>query len=136
MADSLNDYLQFGNVITFEVYPASIIGTRFQDVKVLGLLDKDTANLWIDADAMHLNVFPTLPNGVPNNPDDYQYVKLKHLNGAVSVIGIPWIRTDSVVVSTRGTLTLSVKNVTPVDMDRIVRAINANGYAVDTVSLR
>lgn len=136
MSDSIHDYLIFGNVLSFEVYPASIIGTRFQDVKVMGLLDKDTANFWIDADALHINVFPTLPDGVPDDPSEYQFVKLKHLNGAVSVIGVPWIRTDSVLVSTRGQLTLTVDDVTPIDMDRIVKAINANGYAIRTVSLK
>lgn len=136
MNQSIFDFLVFGNVITFEVYPTSIIGTHFQDVKVLGLLDKDTANHWIDADALHINVYPTLPEETPDNPDEYQYVKLKHLNGAISVIGIPWIKPSTVTVSNRGTLTLVIHDVTPIDMERITRAINANGYAINHVQLK
>ena len=136
MATNIYDYLTFGNTITFDVYPAAIIGARFSDVKVMALLDKDTAKQWIDPEAMHINVYPTLTDGVPDDPDQYQYVKLKHLNGKISVIGIPWIREDTLQTSQKGTLTISVKDVGPIDMDRIVKAISANGYRTDKVSLK
>lgn len=133
---SIYNYLNFGNVISFDVYPASIIGARFEDVKVLGLLDKDTAKIWIDADAMHANVWSTLPPGVPNDPDQYQYVKLQHLNGKISVVGVPWIREGSIQVSQKGTLILTVTDVTPQDRDNIVRALAANGYRPSSVELK
>jgi hypothetical protein len=130
------DYLVFGNVISFDVYPATIIGAHFSDAKVLGLLDKDTANLWIDADAMHVNVYPSLPAGTPDDPDQYQYVKLRHLNGTVSIIGIPWINADTLEISQRGTLTITVSDASPLDKDRIIRALAANGYRAAKVSLK
>ena len=132
---SIYHYLQFGNVISFDVYPSAILGTEFKDVQVLATLDKDTAMLWIDADSMHINVFPTLPPGVPDDPNQYQYVKLRHTNGNVSVIGIPWIRAQTVEVSTRGTLTILVENATPEDRERVVRALSANGYRAAKVTL-
>ena len=133
---SIYDYLVFGNVISFDVYPATIIGTRFADVKVLGLLDKETANLWIDADAMHVNVYPTLPAGTPDDANQYQYVKLKHLNGTVSVVGIPWINAATLTISQRGTLTITVNDASPQDKDRIIRALSANGYKAAKVTLK
>lgn len=133
---NIYDYLTFGNVLTFDVYPATIIGNRFIDVKVLGVFDKDTARMWIDPDAMHVNVYPTLPDGVPDDPDQYQFVKLQHLNGKVSIIGVPWIREDTIVISQKGTLTITVNDVGPVDLDRIVKALAANGYRSAKVSLK
>ena len=133
---SIYDYLTFGNTITFDVYPATIIGARFSDVKVMGLLDKETADMWIDADAMHVNIYPTLPAGVPDDPHQYQYVKLKHLNGNISIVGVPWIREDTLQISQRGTLTITVADVGPVDKDRIIKALSANGYRAATVSLK
>jgi hypothetical protein len=132
----VEDYLQFGNVISFEVYPAAIIGTAFTDVKVLALLDKDTANLWIDADAWHANIYPTLPAGVPDDPNQYQYVKLKHLNGTVAVIGIPWIKPESMTISEKGVLTITVNDVGSIDKDRIIRALAANGYRIAKLTLK
>jgi len=132
----IEDYLVFGNVISFDVYPATIIGSRFVDVKVLALLDKETANLWIDAEAMHANVYPTLPAGVPDDPSQYQYVKFKHTNGTVSILGIPWINPDSITLSQRGTLTITVNDVGTVDKDRIIRALAANGYRIAKLTLK
>lgn len=127
------DRLQFGNVVTFEVYPASILGARFGNVKVLAMLDKDSANTWIDADAVHVNVFPTLPSGTPDNANEYQYLKFKHVNGNIGVIGLPWIREDSITVNETGTLTISIENVSPSDKEIIINALSANGYnAVST----
>ena len=134
---SVYDHLNFGNIVSFDVYPATIIGARFKDVKVLGVFDKDTAAvLGIDPDAQHINVYPTLPDGVPDDPGEYEYVKVKHPNGSTSVLGVPWIREDTIMVSQRGTLTIVIADVTPQDKDRIVTAINANGYRVDKLSLK
>lgn len=132
---SIYDYLNFNSTISFDVYPAAIIGARFENVKVLGILDKDTAKHWIDPEAMHINVYPTLPPGVPDDADQYQYVKLKHVNGNISVVGIPWIRIDTIEISQLGTLTITINEVGPEDRDRIIRALAANGYRTSKVSL-
>lgn len=132
---SIYNYLKFGNVLSFDVYPSAILGTDFNDVTVLATLDKDTANLWIDADSMHINIYPTLPPGVPDDPNQYQYVKLRHTNGSISVIGIPWIRAQTVEVSQRGTLTILIEGATAEDRERVVRALSANGYRAAKVTL-
>lgn len=136
MSKTIHDYLVFGNTLSFEVYPAAVLGARFDNVKVMGVFDKDTARMWIDPDAMHVNVYPTLPESTPDDPSQYQFVKLKHSNGHITILGVPWIREDTIEISQRGTLTLSVKDVGPVDKDRIVRALAANGYQVDKLSIK
>lgn len=120
--------LQFGSIVNFSTYPSNIIGAQYTEVKVLGLLDKQTANLWIDADTLHPNVYPTLPPGTPDDPDAYQYVKLIHTNGSISVIGLPWIIADTIEVSTKGHLTIEFSDASPGDREVIIRALAANGY--------
>jgi len=129
------DKLTLGTTVTFDTYPAAIIGTTFEDVKILGFFDKGTANAYIDADSMHANVFPTLPNGTPNDPDDYTFVKVQHPNGNFSVIGIPWIIESSIVIINKGKLTLVLDNITIEDRERIVSAIAANGYKISKINL-
>lgn len=136
MSQSIHDFLTFGNILSFEVYPAAVIGTRFDDVKVMGVFDSETARIWIDPEAMHANVYPTLPDGTSDDASQYQYVKLKHLNGNVSILGLPWIREDTIQISEKGTLTLKVEDVGPADRDRIIKALAANGYKPSTVSLK
>ena len=132
---SVYDHLNFGNVISFDVYPGAIIGSTFSNVKVLAILDRETANIWIDTAAMHVNVYPTLPNGVPNDPNQYQYVKLQLPNGNISVIGIPWIKEDTIQLVDVGTLTITVANASPEDRERVIASLNANGYRAAKVVL-
>ncbi len=128
--------LTIGSTVSFDVYPAAIIGSSFDDVKVLAILDMDTASFWIDPLALHINVKPSLPDGVPDDPQDYQYLKLKHPNGNVEVIGVPWIREDTISHSQAGTLVITVDDVGPEDRDTIVRALSANGYRAASVKMK
>lgn len=135
MALKAEDYLKNRNVVSFEVYPAAVLGNRFDNVKVEGVFGSKIAKNYIDPEAMHINVYPTLPNGVPDDPDMYDYVLLKHTNGSYSVLGIPWIREDTIEIYQKGTLTLKVDDVGPEDRTRIVRALAANGYKVASIAI-
>lgn len=128
---SLTDLLKIGSVASFELYPAPILGSVFKDVTVLAVLDQDTANFWIDTVAMHTNVYPMLPAGTPNNPNQYHYLKVRHSNGEVSIIGMPWIKPHTVVISDKRQLTLIFNQLDAVDMERIISAIHSVGYRVD-----
>ncbi|MBE0438159.1 MAG: hypothetical protein IBX57_00130 [Gammaproteobacteria bacterium] len=132
---TLKDYLEYGNIISFDTYPASIIGARFEDVKVMALLDKETAKQYIDPDTLHVNVYPLLPAGSPDDPDAYQYVKLKHPNGNITVIGTPWIIPDTLSIVNKGNLTILIEDVTVTDREVILRAIKDNGYQVKRTEL-
>lgn len=132
---SIYDKLEFNSTVSFDVYPSSIIGAQFRDVKVTGFLDRDTAAFWIDPESMHINVYPTLPSGVPDDPSQYTYVKLKHPNGNISVIGLPWIREDTIQTTERGRLKIEVEDVGPRDQETIRKALAANGYRAAKVTL-
>lgn len=106
-----------------------------EDVEVLGIVDKESANIYRDMDALHKNVYPMLPAGVPNNPDDYAYLKVGLANGKRTAIGLPWIIEDSIVISASGKLVIEIENVTPEEKDIILRSIDANGFRISKVSL-
>jgi hypothetical protein len=133
---SILSKLALGSTVSFDVYPAGIIGSSFQDVKVLAILDMDTAADRIDPVALHINVKPTLPPGTPDDPQDYHYLKLKHPNGAIEIIGVPWIREETIVHSQSGTLVITVDNVGPEDRETISHALAANGYHAASVKMK
>lgn len=115
--------------VSFEVYPSIILGNSFNNVKVMGIVDADTARmLGLDAAAMHTNVYPTLPQGSVDAFDEYLYVRVKHSNGQQSILGLPWIKADSVRVLDYTNVTVRVGNVSPGDYERILQALAANGF--------
>lgn len=121
-------YLQFNNVITFNVHAPNVLGSVYQDVKVLALLDVATAADQIDPYSLHANVYPSLPPGVEDDPTSYQYVKVQHPNGTNSIIGIPWIDFSTITLSGKGKLTIVINDVNPDDKHAIMRALASNGY--------
>ena len=121
--------IQIGQRFSFEVYPSAIMGNNFKDVVLEGSLSPDMAKAFgIDIVSLHANVYRTLPSTVPNDPTKYNYVRVRHPNGQYSVVGIPYIRPDSIVISTQGVLNLRFDGVTQADQTRILNALSANGY--------
>lgn len=131
----MSDIINRGEIVSFTVYPSTIIGTKYKDVKVLSILDYTTAKAFADVDALHRNVYPTLPNTVPNNPSQYYYARLEFVNGTTDIVGLPWIEAGSVVVKSAQSLQLSFKNISPVDQNRLIQVIQANGFTIDAVNL-
>ena len=118
-----------GDVISFQLYPSAILGTGFQNVKLLAILDMNTLPLLgYDPQALHANVYSTLPQGTPNDPSQYSYLKLLLQNGQTTVIGIPWIIDSSLQVSSTSSIQFTVNNVSPSDQNTILQALAAAGY--------
>lgn len=129
--------LDINKHFTFDVYPDAILGSSFQNVKVLAILDADTAKGYIDPQAMHVNIYPTLPVGlgVPNDPSQYQYIKIRFPNGNVTAIGIPWIVEDSIVEETTQALQFTIENVNPADRETIMLALSGIGMTAVNVKV-
>lgn len=121
-----------GDTVSFDVYP-QILGTGFKRVKVLAFLDMDTAKYWIDPLAMHINVYPSIPQTTPNRADGYSYVKIQFQNGDVTCLGIPWIREETIEKHQGGSMSIRWNDITVEEMDKIVLALTSNGHYPDVV---
>ena len=86
-----------GQTIAFEVYPSSVIGTRFNNAIVRGVVDHSGVTEFNPA-VMHANVFATLPSGSVDDFRKYNYLRLELENGNITFVGIPWIIANSVQV--------------------------------------
>jgi hypothetical protein len=118
-----------GEFISFNFYPANILGTGYTNAKVLAIIDMGTAIvLGFDPAAMHASVYSTLPQGVPNDPSQYSYLKLLLANGQTTVVGIPWIIDSSLQAASTSSIVFTVNNVSPSDQNKIIQALAANGY--------
>lgn len=127
--------MNLGDTVSFDVYPSSILGTKFSNCKVLAFLDMDSATQWIDPVAMHVNVYPTLPKGTPNKASGYNYVKVKLANGTVTCVGDPWIKAETIKVITSSKIQIIVEDTGPDDVQRLANILQQNGYSNISVDL-
>ncbi len=119
---------QLKNVYNFEVYPSPSLGTGFQNVTVLAILDYETALQSADIPAMHVNVYPHLPAGTPDDPSQYDYIRIRTQNGATTILGIPWINLDTLELRQSMSMTVTIEDVGSVDLERVRLALVQNGY--------
>lgn len=133
---SVIEKMKLNATVSFDVFPSAVLGSGFTRVKVMAILDADTAKHWIDPIAMHINVFPTLPNGTPNDAYGYMYAKIRLQNGKDTCVGLPWIREETIVEHVRGTMVITLEDITIAEQTRAVEALSANGLKATRVEIR
>lgn len=120
---------------SFEVL-APVLGNTFKDVVLDCKLNAATARaLGFDIYAMHQNVYPAvLAAGVsiPNDPTQYNYIRVRFASGEVATIGEPWIRPGSISVSDGKTLVLTWQDIDDTTRQRILLACSQNNAKPDS----
>ena len=120
--------VSIGDTISFTVYPSTIIGTTFNYCSIIAVLDYKTAQKFIDIDTLHANVYPTLPDTVPNNPAKYSYLKIALPSEQDTIIGLPWVDEGSIEKHEKSRIRFTIENVTSNDLNKISSLLSANGY--------
>ncbi len=134
MGLGLND---FGSRISFSVYPAAVYGNSFDKIEFLTTLDEETARLFIDTQAVHANVYSTLPSGTPNDPTKYKYLKFRLADGSVLVIGEPLIIDNTIVRHTSSTLVITIPDINPVtDYELVKQLLLSGGYTKFNIDIQ
>lgn len=123
--------IYLGDVISFEVYPSAILGSGFNRVKLLSVLSPNDAAKEADIIVKHTQVLAYLE---PQDKvlyatyKDYNYLKVLLPNNTTTVIGIPWIKQNTIqkVVSTMGRYDITVDS--PTQLDEILAILKARGF--------
>lgn len=127
---------QLRQVYDFDVYPSSLIGNNFKGVTILAIMDRQTANKEVDVQALHIQIFPLLPaNSAPNDPDGYDYVKIKTQSGETTILGMPWIKADTVRLVESRTIMVKIGGVASADIIRVRDALAQNGFSNVEISI-
>lgn len=125
-----------GETISFEVYPSTLLGNGFNDVVVEGEVSADVARmLGFDYISQHANVYPTLPEGTPANPTQYSYLVFRTVSGQQKIVGVPWIKIDTLVRRETTSVFVEVPGAGATDVSAIVAALSANGYRSKNVTV-
>lgn len=127
---------EIGKSYSFDVYPVAIISNEYHNVAVKGILDEQTARMYIDTEAMNRSIYPYLPEGTPKDYQKYTYLKIKLENEKVSVIAVEWINDNTVIeVPSKLKVVVEVLNAAPSDVANIRNSLISNGFRNINISL-
>lgn len=136
MTTPITDYpFVIKGVYSFILYPATVIRGDFSNLTIMATMDYESALQLGDIPAVHANVFPYLPAGTPNDPSQYDYVKVKLSSGIVTVLGMPWINQSTIELVQSLSATVVIEGVSNSDGPRIRDALVQNGYNNLTITI-
>lgn len=115
-------------VYNFDVYPSAILGTSFQNVTILSIMDYESALNFGDIASLHINVFPYLPDGTPDDPTATDYVRIRTSSGVATILGVNWINLLTIEQVNSRRAVVTVEGVTNSDVPRIINALVQNGF--------
>ena len=121
------DITDIGKSFNFQVYPSALLGANFTRVKLMALLSADGVREFEPA-IKHRQVYPRLPAATPDDFRLYLYGKFTLENGEVTVIGLPWIKEETLKVNTNTTVTVVLQNVSAADIPRLSNALRSNNF--------
>lgn len=127
--------VEVGKVYDFSVYPSTVIPGDYTNVTILGILDADSARQQSDIDATHAAVYPYLPQGTPDDPNAYYYLKVMLNNGVKSVLGITWIDQSTITERSDTKIYVLIEGASSTDVERVRQCLVMNGFTDITVSL-
>lgn len=121
--------------MSFNTHATAILGTNFKRVRVLGILDHESAMNYINVPIMAVNIYPSLPAGTTKNYQNYQYLKLRHSNGETSCIAIEWIDKSTFTIHEGVNIEFRVEDANVADVDRIREILAFNGFEAVSFNL-
>lgn len=124
----MSTQFQTRKTYSFDVYPSAILGTAFKNVTVQAIFDYQSALAFADIDALHVNVFPHLPPGTPNRPQDFDYLLIRTQGGDSTVIGVPWIVGETIELVEALKMQVTIEDVGSADIERVRACLSQNGY--------
>lgn len=129
MTISFND---IGKTVGFSVYAPGVIKGDFTTVKLIAILDADTANREINITQLHADVYSSLPVGSTiDSATAYNYLKVKFANGGTAIVGIPWINQASYhLIPDTGVTNIQLANTSPDDQIRLRNILLQNNFQI------
>ncbi len=122
--------LPTGSVVSFETYAPAVLGTSYKNCKVMSHLSAEDARaLGSDVVARHANIYPSLPVGTPNDPAAYMYVKVKLVSGKTDILGVMWIKKESITTRQPNRITVVLEDVGYDDVRNIQDILSAANYS-------
>lgn len=125
--------LKNGQTVTFKLH-TKLLPDIYSRVQVLGIVNHTLASATStdDINAIHNNIYSTLPIGTPVNAMDYDYLIVQTDAGERKAVGIPWIMEPVEIVDRQG-IRITIPAASTSDVDKIKNALLARGFVDFTI---
>lgn len=125
------------SVYSFDLWAPGILGSSYKNVTILSaeMSERSAIRAQCPTRELHAQVFNQLPPGTPNDPAAYSYIEFLTAMGEVVVIGIPWIKEDSIQLVTSRNYNVKVGNISASDLPRLRNALLASKFMDFEISL-
>ena len=114
----------------FSLYPNSVLGTVYQNAKLVSILDYNIALKFSNIELLHKQIFPYLPPGSNPNHLEYTYYLFKH-NDKNIVIADAWIIESSIIEKDGLNYTLRLNNISSAQYNAIRDQLRLLGISFD-----
>lgn len=123
------DSLTAGTVISFETVVPGILPQNYKGVRFEGgPVGWRIANKEADIASLHRRIYPTIQSqGVKDDYQSYNYIIISQ-NDTLIPIGLPWIKLESLTVSSAVDETFVFKNLSADNKDYLIKLLKANGF--------
>ena len=112
---------------TFIMRAPAILGVKFENATVMGIMDYDSAKAIQDIVPLHRAAYPNLEVGTPRDAKDLTYIKLKTYSGEIRVIAMEWLAGEPTLLTSQ-TIRLTVANVNPQQVAALRDTLIQNGF--------
>lgn len=114
------------NYYNFDVVGASILGSSYRRVKLVSILDYETAKKFSSVDYIQQQIIPYLLPGVSRNITKYTFYLFKH-KGKDLVVAKEWIRDITMETSNSNKYYLTLENVSTTTLTTLTTQLNILG---------
>lgn len=126
--------LKVGDTISFETIAPSIINLSYSQVKYAGTVSWSVARSFDDIATLHRALYPSMDHAeVVDDYRSYDYIMFQTTTGpkteVVQVLGVPWIKEDTLTVSGHQNLTLLFPSISPDNITYLYQLLKANGFS-------
>lgn len=126
--------LKVGDVISFETIAPGILPLKFNQVRFDGEVGWAVARSFGDIASLHRSLYPSMNQAeIKDDYRSYSYVLFVDAEGPnkgiPQVLGLPWIRADTVTVSGYEDLFMVFPNINPDRKQYLFQLLRANGFS-------
>lgn len=124
-----------GARVRLATHTPAILGARFDDLTVNGVVNYKLAARMRDVVVIHNTVFSSLPAGTPVDPKDLTYVAFtNNVTNEELILATAWIDEGSIESLSNQELRFKVLNSATGDVDRIRSILRESGFTVEFIS--
>lgn len=129
------DSLVTGNTVRFSTYAQTILGAKFEKVKVESTMTYAAAIRRYEVTTKHNAVHSQLPPGTPTDPKLLTYYELLDVNANRMIcLAKEWIKSETIQVIANTGCLIEIPNIGQADFERISLALRSIGIAEFTIT--